>query len=1025
MQLRAAHRRGVSAALLTVAAALQLPGSSPSQVDLRNLAAAGRGIVLDGQPGIVLDGQPPISGWPDRSDASPVTVPAGRPLIVPVGSIAKPVRVDRADDGEDEEDGEDHPLRLAPLGRPRGEQSAAAAPPMAYTRWIPPDAVANSGPLRHVLQELAVQQDFEVSPTVGYTLQFSTAADLPLVTAAFVKQAAADGHSLIPSAGAAILLALQEAAVNAIRSTAQPPLTPAQWSAAAQLDPSNVPLALEARQQTRRGAVRIGLHSSPEFDGVARSLYNYIHGDEHVAPFLGSLVRMIRPMVVVELGGGSYVTPFLLRALADNVIDFEREANDSAEEVLSNYLRPWYFEEEANSENNTHTAARLRLEHLTPVLHCIHSGAGEPKAATALSKLGLEASLLHVHQVAADDILGFSTRLSENLTSAVDLLWFGSDEHGQQDTGLLPKFIDAYIPLLKKDQGYFVVQFTHGFFGRNFGEEIPWSDGVEELRSRIQAAANADLSGNQADTANVDASREEEQTKSDDMGNNQVEVEMIHLLEPHKWRAGSLSLFKLSRVGARAPLGNVLLSQQIRLGFDALARETPAEAAAHFNGGVRVAEQYQLNPADAEFGHGIALSLAATKQARAATGRLDEPSHLSEQADSAIAAFKRAIDANPTHAAAHNNLAMLLARTGDEKQREEAIVLLQRAVKYAPTWSRAYQTWGQIHADAGDREKELGVYELALENGVAWGSVLQRPPRLLRGLPTQEFYDPRTVTLLPTSDAAEAAAAADVDLSQDEHWVAALEREWVAIRDEVLSVLATHSQKQDSVTNRPGLASQSTFGSVRATGLLGLSGEVVTEAPGALARRVGSPQPGNAAENRAASSVAIEEAAGRGLWSEVRLIDEGRVANPTAWENFPHTMKVLSTLLGQDPLINAAGVVKFSWLAPGARIIPHVGPHNLRLRLHLALVVPSESRAVQIRVGNSRSQWVEGKALIFDESFEHEVWNNATTPRLVLIIDVWQPALEMDARRKLLELRERWKRDERSFVDGLFQAPSG
>jgi aspartyl/asparaginyl beta-hydroxylase (cupin superfamily) len=80
---------------------------------------------------------------------------------------------------------------------------------------------------------------------------------------------------------------------------------------------------------------------------------------------------------------------------------------------------------------------------------------------------------------------------------------------------------------------------------------------------------------------------------------------------------------------------------------------------------------------------------------------------------------------------------------------------------------------------------------------------------------------------------------------------------------------------------------------------------------------------------------------------------------------------------------------------------------------------------VQIRVGNSRSQWVEGKALIFDESFEHEVWNNATTPRLVLIIDVWQPALEMDARRKLLELRERWKRDERSFIDGLFQAPSG
>ena len=933
MQVRAAHRRGVWAALHTLAAALQLPQLSPSQVDLRSLAAAGRGIVLDGQPGIVLDGQPPMSGLPDRSDGSPVLVPAGRPLIVPVGSIANPVRMDRADGGEDgdgeDEDGEDHPLRLPPLARPLGAQPVAAAPAMAYTRWVPPDSAANSGPLRHALQALAVQQDFEISPAVGYTLQFSTAADLPVVTAAFVKQAAADGHSLIPSAGAAILLALQEAAVKTIRSSAQPPLTPAQWSAAAQLDPSNVPLALEARHQTRRGAVRIGLHSSPEFDDVARPLYSHMHGDEHVAPFLGSLVRMIRPTVVVERGGGSYVTPFLLQALADNVVDFAREADDATGEVLSNYLRPWYFGEEASSEDNTHTGARLRLEH-APVLHCIHSGDGEPKAATALSKLGLEASLLHVHQVAPDDVVGFSTRLSENLTSAVDLLWFGSDEHGQQDTGLLPKFIDAYVPLLKKDQGYFVVQFTHGFFGRNFGEEIPWSDGVEELRSRIQAAANADLSGNQADTANVDASREEH-TKSDDARDNQVEVELIHLLEPHKWRAGSLSLFKLSRVGARAPLGNVLLSQQIRLGFDALARETPAEAAAYFNGGVRVAEQYQLNPADAEFGHGIALSLVATKQARAITGRPDEPSQLSARSDSAIAAFKRAIDADPTHVAAHNNLATLLARTGDEKQQEEAIVLLQRAVKHAPTWSRAYQTWGQIHADAGDREKELSVYELALKNGVAWGSVLQRPPRLLRGLPTQEFYDPSTVTLLPASDAAEAAAAADVDLSQDEHWVTALEREWVAIRDEVLTVLATHNQKlQDPVANRPGSPSQSTFGSGSPTDLLGLSGEVVTEAPGALARRVRSPQPGNAAENRAASSVATEEAAGRGLWNELRLIDEGRVANPTAWENFPHTMKVLSNLLGEDPLINAAGAVKFSWLAPGARIIPHVGPHNLR-----------------------------------------------------------------------------------------------
>jgi aspartate beta-hydroxylase len=162
------------------------------------------------------------------------------------------------------------------------------------------------------------------------------------------------------------------------------------------------------------------------------------------------------------------------------------------------------------------------------------------------------------------------------------------------------------------------------------------------------------------------------------------------------------------------------------------------------------------------------------------------------------------------------------------------------------------------------------------------------------------------------------------------------------------------------------------------------------------------------------------------------MLDEGRLANPDAETNFPHTMKTVRELLGDDPLIAGAGVVKASWLAPGAHIAPHCGPHNLRLRLHLGLVVPEPINdgtmwrpRAGIRVGNATVRsWTEGIAIIFDESFEHSVYNDGSTPRLVLIVDVWHPSLTMEKRSQLLALRERWKADERSYIDGLHQAPN-
>ena len=78
----------------------------------------------------------------------------------------------------------------------------------------------------------------------------------------------------------------------------------------------------------------------------------------------------------------------------------------------------------------------------------------------------------------------------------------------------------------------------------------------------------------------------------------------------------------------------------------------------------------------------------------------------------------------------------------------------------------------------------------------------------------------------------------------------------------------------------------------------------------------------------------------------------------------------------------------FSALNPHARIPPHVGPMNGILRAHLGLVVP---QGCYIRVGPDERSWEEGKVMVFDDSFEHEVFNHSDSVRIVLFMNFWHP----------------------------------
>lgn len=93
------------------------------------------------------------------------------------------------------------------------------------------------------------------------------------------------------------------------------------------------------------------------------------------------------------------------------------------------------------------------------------------------------------------------------------------------------------------------------------------------------------------------------------------------------------------------------------------------------------------------------------------------------------------------------------------------------------------------------------------------------------------------------------------------------------------------------------------------------------------------------------------------------------------------------------------GQVKFSVLEAGTHIWPHCGPTNCRLRAHLAL--EAEPERTFIRVADQTRSWQEGEWLIFDDSFEHEVWHNGTERRIVLIVDLWHPGIDEYQRKNL------------------------
>jgi len=128
-------------------------------------------------------------------------------------------------------------------------------------------------------------------------------------------------------------------------------------------------------------------------------------------------------------------------------------------------------------------------------------------------------------------------------------------------------------------------------------------------------------------------------------------------------------------------------------------------------------------------------------------------------------------------------------------------------------------------------------------------------------------------------------------------------------------------------------------------------------------------------------------------WGTYFLWREG-VAYPEHLARCPRTVAALEAWPRCDVPGSAPSCV-FSILDAKTRIPPHSGVSNTRLLVHLPLIIPP---GCGFRVGAEQREWVPGKALIFDDTIEHEAWNDSDVPRAVLIFDIWSPFLSQAER---------------------------
>jgi len=129
-------------------------------------------------------------------------------------------------------------------------------------------------------------------------------------------------------------------------------------------------------------------------------------------------------------------------------------------------------------------------------------------------------------------------------------------------------------------------------------------------------------------------------------------------------------------------------------------------------------------------------------------------------------------------------------------------------------------------------------------------------------------------------------------------------------------------------------------------------------------------------------------------------VDHEKIAVDDKWRSFflygygvridancakaPKTAEIVSKIPG---LLTAF----YSVMLAGAHVPRHTGPTKAIVTTHLGLIVPKARERCHMQVANQNVVWDEGKIVIFDDMFPHEVWNDTDEDRIILLLHVKRP----------------------------------
>lgn len=120
--------------------------------------------------------------------------------------------------------------------------------------------------------------------------------------------------------------------------------------------------------------------------------------------------------------------------------------------------------------------------------------------------------------------------------------------------------------------------------------------------------------------------------------------------------------------------------------------------------------------------------------------------------------------------------------------------------------------------------------------------------------------------------------------------------------------------------------------------------------------------------------------------------DQHRIAQAKKWKTFIlygfgqklekncKIAPVSAEILSRVPKMQTAW---FSILAPGYHIPAHTGVTKGIVRAHLGLIIPKDREKCRIRVADQVRAWKAGEAFAFDDTYEHEVWNETDEERVI------------------------------------------